>query len=130
MKGLRRNKKKLYYALYIGRNSIVDEDGNDTGEYEKMYDDPVEIMANLSASKGTVSEDVFGAELDYTRSLSTCDELPINEYSLIWHETEPSYRKDGYVDESTADYSVVQVAKSLNATVYALKKRAKNEVEQ
>ena len=50
--------------------------------------------------------------------------LPITETSLIWIETEPVINA-GVVDESSADYSVVAVARSLNSVVYALKNRKK-----
>ena len=51
--------------------------------------------------------------------------LPLDEKSLVWFETEPNYNADGTVNESSSDYSVVGIAKSLNNVVYALKKRAK-----
>ena len=65
---------------------------------------------------------MFGISLDYTKSISTTDmELPIAEGSLIWQDTEPKYKGDGTVDDLSADYKVVAIAKSLNSVVYAVK---------
>lgn len=58
--------------------------------------------------------------LDYTKTIATSD------MKLIWFETEPAYNADGMVDEASADYSVVGIAKLLNNVVYALKMRAKS----
>ena len=64
--------------------------------------------------------------LDYTKTISTCDmTLPISETSVIWFESEVKYNTDGTVDSSSADYSVVAIARSLNNVVYAIKKLAK-----
>lgn len=140
MRSLMKNQQKLYYATYYGQITEYyrDSDGNIIydeidGEliprikYERAgYANPVLFYANISAGKGTSQEEVFGVSLDYTKTISTSDmDLPISETSLIWFETEPTFNADGTVNEASADYSVVGIAKSLNNVVYALKKRAK-----
>lgn len=140
MRSLMKNQQKLYYATYYGQITEYyrDSDGNiiydeiDGEQIPKIkceragYNNPVPFDINVSAGKGTAQEEVFGVSLDYTKTISTSDmDLPISETSLIWFETEPNYNADGTVNESSADYSVVGIAKSLNNVVYALKKRAK-----
>lgn len=140
MRDLRKNNQKLWYAIYDNQVTIYETDisGNivydviDGKEIPRIkaeragYNNPVPFYANISAAKGTSDAEVFGVALDYTKTISTTDmTLPISETSLIWFETESVYRQDGTVDESSADYSVVAVARSLNNVVYALKKRAK-----
>ena len=140
MRSLKKNKQKFYYSTYADQITEYyrDSDGNIIydeidGEliprikFERAgYANPVLFYANISAGKGTAQEEVFGVSLDYTKTISTSDmDLPISETSLIWFETEPAYNSDGTVNEASADYSVVGIAKSLNNVVYALKKRAK-----
>ena len=92
-----------------------------------VYAAPVPFSINISAAKGTSEADVFGTDLDYSKTISTTDmTLPITETSIIWYESSPVIREDGTVDEASADYSVVAIAKSLNNAMYALKKRAKD----
>lgn len=141
MRSLKKNKQKLYYATYNQEIKLYehDENGNikyvDDGEGNQIpvekgtkagYNNPVSFYANISAAKGSSDSEVFGVSLDYTKTISTTDmTLPLSETSLIWYETEPIYNTDGNVDESSADYAVVAVARSLNNVVYAIKKRAK-----
>ena len=140
MRDCKKNQQELYYATYSDQITEYyrDSDGNiiyDEIDGEQIprikceragYSNPVTFYANISAGKGTSQEEVFGVSLDYTKTVSTTDmDLPISETSLIWFETEPTYNADGAVNEASADYSVVGIAKSLNNVVYALKKRAK-----
>lgn len=140
MRDCKKNQQNVYYATYSDQiteyyrdsdgNIIYDEiDGEQIPKikYERAgYNNPVPFYVNISAGKGTAQEEVFGVSLDYTKTISTSDmDLPISETSLIWFETEPTYNTDGTVNEASADYSVVGIAKSLNNVVYALKKRAK-----
>lgn len=136
MRSLKKNMQKLYFATYSEQITIYqrDSDGNiiydeiDGDLYPRIiaeragYGEPKEFYANISAAKGTSDSEVFGVSLDYTKTISTSDmTLPLSETSLIWFETEPRYNSDGSVDESSADYSVVRVAKSLNNIAYAIK---------
>ena len=140
MRSLKKNQQNLWYSTYADQITEYyrDSDGNiiyDEIDGEQIprikceragYSNPVTFYANISAGKGTSQEEVFGVSLDYTKTVSTTDmDLPISETSLIWFETEPTYNADGAVNEASADYSVVGIAKSLNNVVYALKKRAK-----
>lgn len=140
MRSLKKNQQYLKYATYSEQITIYERDENGNIVYDEIdgdlypriiaeragYSEPVEFYANISAAKGSSDSEVFGVSLDYTKTVSTSDmTLPISETSLIWFETEPKYNADGTVDESSADYAVVAVARSLNNVVYAIKKRAK-----
>lgn len=128
MRSLKKNKSTLYYALYNEKKEIVDENGDFTGEYIVGYSAPEFFNANLSAGKGSAQADIFGVNVDFTRTISTTDlSLPITETSLVWYETEPKLLKDGTVDPDSADYKVAAPpAAGLNELVIALKARAKN----
>lgn len=125
MRNLKKNSKKLWYSNYSGRVPIVDENGDETGDYIGGYASPVAFLATLSASRGNAYADMFGTNLSYTRTLSTVGTLPITEESLIW-TSEPTMKADGNVDEESADYTVAGIADGLNGIVVALKARAKN----
>lgn len=131
MRSLRRNKKPLYYATYDKKIPVTDENGDFTGEEETVYSKPLHFYANISPSKGSCQEEVFGKSLDYSRTVSTCNmSLPIDEFSRIWIETKPVLKPDGTADGDSADYSVVAIAGSLNSVVYALKKLPKSVEER
>lgn len=140
MRDCKKNQQELYYAIYSVQITEYYRDSEGNIIYDEIdgeliprikcertgYNNPVSFYANISAGKGTSQEEVFGVSLDYTKTISTTDmSLPLDEKSLVWFETEPTYNADGTVNEASADYSVVGIAKSLNNVVYALKKRAK-----
>lgn len=125
MRNLKKNTRRLWYSNYSGDIPILDENGDETGDYDSGYSAPVSFYATLSASKGNAYADVFGTNLDYSRTLSTVEILPIKEESLIW-SSEPVINADGTVDEESADYTVAGIADGLNGLVVALKARKKN----
>ena len=125
MRNLKRNTRKLWYSNYKEKVPILDENGDETGNYDSGYSSPVLFFASLSASKGNAYADMFGTNLDYTRTLSTVENLPITEETIIW-SSEPGRNADGTVNEKTADYTVAGIADGLNGMVVALKARKKN----
>lgn len=128
MRSLKRNEQSFWYAQYNGKTPILDSDGYETGDYETGYSAPVSFSANISAGKGSSQEEVFGKELEFSRTISTTDmTCPINEHSLIWIETEPVLKPDGTADPDSADYMVVtKPARSLNSIMVAIKWRQKS----
>lgn len=128
MRNLKKNQRKMYYALFDKMVQQVDENGDDTGDPVAHYSAPVMFEASLSSGKGSAQKEVFGADVDFTRSISTTNlGLPITETSLVWYETEPALLPDGSANPDSADYEVVAPpADGLNVLVIALKSRAKN----
>lgn len=136
MRSLKKNAQRLYYSLYTESIPVYETDKNEEIQYTVIngqkvpitieeragYTKPVLFCANISAARGDSQTDMFGIALDYTKSISTTDiNLPITEGSLIWQETEPKYKADNLIDDMSADYKVVAVARSLNNVVYAVK---------
>lgn len=130
MRCMERNKTVFYYALYTQRVPIVDEYGNDTGEYEVIHGNPVECSANISAARGETQTRQFGENVSYDKVIVTDDTAsPIDEYSILWIDTMPELDGNGAlaVDEkgeviTPHDYIVKKVAKSLNSVSYAVSK--------
>lgn len=149
MKSLARNNTTYYYALFTSKSRVVDTDGNYTGEYTLSYSNVVRRRDNISASRGYADNEVFGVNLDYQRTISTTDDLAIDEYSAIWivgevplitsqahtigelgiyngkiYKCTFSYTGDwdsSKWEELPQTHKVVGVAKSLNSTQYAIK---------
>ena len=137
MRSLKKNQQKLYYSTYADQITIYQRDENGEIVYDEIdgekypriiaeravYNKPVFFSASVSAGKGTAQEDVFGKDIDFTRTISTTDlMLPIDELSLVWIESVPKYLEDGTVDPNSADYKVAaKSAKSLNQLMIALK---------
>lgn len=106
------NERTFYYALYLGKE-LVEKDGYYTGEREVTYTDPVAAKANISAARGEAYVDQFGANVDYDKIIVTCEDLPIDEYSVLWIDADPT---------GPYDYVVRKVAKSLNVLSIAASK--------
>lgn len=112
---------------------IFDEDGNKkpskTNEYEYKYTIPEEFSANISMGGSDTQAEIFGIDpsgYDATILVSR-NELPLTETSVIWFETEPTYKDDEktLVDWKSADFLVVKKVDSLSYTTFVLKRRTK-----
>ena len=127
MRDAESNKIKMWYALYEGKEDEVDKNGDFTGNQIAKYSAPVQFRASASSGKGSAEQDVFGMNLDFTRSICSMDmSLPITSISLVWIESEPVVKEDGSADENSADYVVAAPpAVSLDSIVIALKARKK-----
>ena len=106
------NERTFYYALYQG-NQLVSKDGYYTGEREVTYTEPVAVRANISAARGEANVDQFGANVDYDKVIVTCEDLPIDENSVLWVDAAPT---------EPYDYVVKKVAKSINVLSIAASK--------
>lgn len=125
MRDLQRNQQTFYYALYQGISDVSDSSGFKTGEKNVTYGNPVEMNANISPADGSASDAIFGKDLQYSKTLVTCNmDCPIDEESVLW------VGKDPYVSQVSGsstisvltpyNYTVTRVAKGLNSIVYAL----------
>ena len=122
MRTLARNKIRIYYANYRDKTPIKDEYGNLSGEYKVTYENPVALMANVSAARGESTTRQFGEDVRYDRIIVLDDpEHPITETSVLWIDTPPEIKADGTTD-TPYDYIVKQVAPSLNSVSIAVSK--------
>ena len=122
MRALQRNKVRIFYANYRDKIPLRDEYGNLTGEYRISYDNPIAIMANVSAARGEVTTRQFGDDESYDRIIVLDDpKFPIAVTSILWIDTPPEIAEDGSTD-TPHDYIVKQVAVSLNSVSIAVSK--------
>lgn len=127
---MNRNKSKFYYALYVDKVPKVDEYGNNTGEYERKWGNPIECFANISAAKGETSTRQFGESENYDRVIVMDNSSPnIDEYTVLWVDTIPKLDSNGLLllneDGSVLtpyDHIVKKVARSINSVSVAISK--------
>ena len=141
---MNRNKQQMYYALHIGEEPIyqtdeygeliidyVDSEGNvyyrDTGYKKQVYSSPVLFYGNLATSGGELLNSEFGVNKSEYEAILMVDKglLPINETSLIWHNSKPKTDAYGKALGESADYTIVKTSPSLNIDKYILKKKVK-----
>lgn len=137
VRALGRNKQTVYYCLPEEDNvALVDANGNRTGEYVTIYDNAVELHANVSAAKGTADLDLFGDAETYDKVLVTTNlACPISENTVLFVDCAPSYAEITVKQKTDSgsvtrlylaplyDYVVIKVAKSINSVSYALRKK-------
>ena len=112
MRSLNRNKRKIYYARYVGDVPIRDEYDNETGETSPVYGDPVELRCNVSAASGVEAVSAFGSFTGYSRVVCVADaNCPLDEESIVWF---------GVSTEEPHNYIVTRKADSKNGILYAL----------
>ena len=115
LRTLERNKQVIYYALFDGKEPVIDEYDNQTGEYEILYTPPALLKINVSAARGEYSTRQFGDTENYDKVLMTDDlNVPITETSILWIDTLDTTKPH--------DYIVKKVAKSLNSVSIAVSK--------
>lgn len=134
MRCLKRNQKAFHYCLYSGKEPLVDEYGNETGEPIVTYAAPVEMYANISPATGQSNTEQFGNLENYDKVIVTEDlNCPIDENSVLFIDKEPEFTnvvthiyEEGQSHAYTVsvpvhDYIVRRVAKSLNNVSIAIR---------
>lgn len=120
MRTMRINKRPFWYCLYSDKEPIEDEYGNETGEPRVVYEQPVQMLANISQATGQSNTEQFGNLENYDKVIVTDDlNCPIDENSVLFIDKEPEYSLDG---DPMYDYTVRRVAKSLNSVSIAVRK--------
>ena len=147
MRCLKRNKRRIWYCLYKQTDTVTDTYGNEVGSHV-VYEQPVEMWANVSQATGRNSFEQFGSSQNYDKVIVTEDmDCPIDENTvLIVDNTPPAPpvppepdedeeqdeqsetpeqpaqpEEDPYVPPNY-DYIVVRVSKSLNNISIAIRK--------
>ncbi len=120
MKIMERNKRTFWYCLYDRKEPIIDEDGNETGEEQIVYNPPQSLRANISAASGSSQVEQFGNLAGYDKVIVLDDtSCPIDENTVLFIDKEPEHGEDGTL---LYDYRVKRVAKSLNSVSIAATK--------
>lgn len=116
MRSLQRNWREIYYAVPTGSEPILDDYGNDTLEVRQIYTSPTRLRVNISANIGQEAVDTFGAQTEYSRTISYAGEYcPLIEGARVWFKTPV---------DGPHNYQVVKVADGKNGYLIALREVA------
>lgn len=116
MRSLQRNCREIHYAVPTGSEPILDDYGNDTLEVRKTYGSPTLLRVNISAGAGQDAVNVFGAQTEYSRTISYAGgSCPLVEGARVWF--------DAPID-GPHNYVVVKVADSKNDYQIAIREVA------
>lgn len=124
-----RNKVTIYFANNIGDTMLTDSSGDLTLEYAQGYENPRKLRINVSEAKSRMDRlasttyiDPYGLELGYNKVLATSDmNNGIQDGAIFWIDRLPVLKSDGSTD-TPFDYECVQIKKSLNNILIAVKK--------
>lgn len=117
------NQSEFYYQTYIGEGEEYDEDGYLTGDNSQtiVYSNPIKAKAMISANTSDVVPLPFGKDLQYDKMISTVQNLPIDEHTMLFIDVVPVIDENG-ATETKPDYEVIKVSKGLYQNVWAIKK--------
>ena len=120
MKIMNRNVKPFYYLLYKQTEEVVDSQGYGIGEKRIVYDEPVQMEANISAATGQSQVEQFGNFITYDKVIVTDDmSCPIDENTVLFVDKPLEFDDD---NNPLYDYTVKRVARSLNSISIAISK--------
>lgn len=114
--------RTFYFATYEDKFELKDEYGNNSGEYEVIYSNPIICKGNISAAQGEVQNRQFGDSESYDKVIVLNKvNVPIDEHSILWVDNLPIIETDGS-SKTPHDYIVKEVARSLNSVSIAVSK--------
>ena len=123
---LYQNTQEVAYALYIGKEEIIDSAGNRTGTYRNIYSDPIIARMNVSAARMSAELEEFGINTPYNRTIVTDDmTTDFSTDTVFWVGISP-YKTELINGEEVQrvvphNFVVLRVARSLNSTTLAVK---------
>lgn len=115
MRTLERNKRAIWYSLPDKTVHILDEWGNDTGETEAVFSEPIKLNLNVSAAVGQAAAQAFGMFTDYSRTITAEKTCPLVLGARIWYNNTPP---------AEHNYTIVRVADGLDSNLFALREVA------
>ena len=79
------DKRTFWYANYVGRQMLLDENGGPTGERSTEYAEPTEAEGTFSMPNGAATAREFGSYIDYDYVIHLEEEVcPFDEEAAIW----------------------------------------------
>ena len=124
--------RKFWYALYNSTAVGYDSENYENAAYP-TYQNPVQTKGNISPAKGSVVARQFGDDDLYDKVIVMGNvDAPINEYAVLWIDSEPTLDANGAlaVDQNGNpvtpwDYIVRKVGRGLpnfGGVAYAVSK--------
>ena len=90
MRTNQRNKRTIFYSLYLGISDEKDSEGNYTGEHPASYGRIVETRMNVSGGRGRADIELFGVDNPFTHTVVTDDlKTPFDTETIWWYGVDP-----------------------------------------
>lgn len=117
MRTCQRNKRDIWYSLFVDVSNITDSDGNYTGEQTISYTTPSQARMNVSGGRGQADVDVFGIDNPFTHTATTDDlTTSFNTDSVFWFGVTPG----STASEIPHNFRCTGVSRTVNQVVLAL----------
>ena len=130
MRSLKREKRTLYISQPLPSEEIIDGDGNATGNYVSVFDEPSEIELNLKPITDLAERQAFGSDVKNILKAEftpfDVEGLDVVEHSAAWIGVSPNgtLRDDNIVLPMNNNYTVEQVLDTGGQLVAYFKKKA------
>lgn len=82
MRSLAREKRLVYVSQPLPKQPVLDDDGNRTGNYMDVYDEPVELRLNVKPITDQLERQAFGTDV---KSILKAEFTPfdVDGYSFV-----------------------------------------------
>lgn len=121
MVGMQRNKKRFWYALRVGTEDLLSDDGYKIGQ-RTLYGEIQEKKAAISEGAGNAVLTRFGLDTPNTRVIGPLDaDCPIDAFTKVWIDTDPKPDENGHATTPN-DYVVSDVQRSINHVMVVVRK--------
>jgi len=126
IRALLRNQKPFWYANFIKKVEIIDDDGSRTAQFIPVYDNPVKCFGNISGARGETEIQAFGVNAEYDRVIALV-KSDISEESVLWVDIAPELEVDGSLiklsngqTKTPFNHIVKRISRSLNSELIAI----------
>lgn len=100
MRGLRRDKRLIYYSNPVGTSDILDNNGDKTFEKKVVYSTKIPIKVNVSVGKGSFRDLISGRQGEFDATIIIYGQHEITKDTLLWIDD---------LENNSSDYRVVSV---------------------
>lgn len=94
MRSLKKDKKTLYVSKRLPSTPIFNDEGVETGEYAKVYDEWVRLNLDVKPISDIKEQQMFGEDSDktlkITYTLYDSNNVEIENHSAVWLGTDPN----------------------------------------
>lgn len=108
---------------YLGKTPILDDEGNETGEFAVQYGEGSVFWGHKSGARGSAYAEMFGTDISYDKTIvitkALFDKLGIDENSVFFLDKKPEFDANNM---PLYDYKVGRIAETLNEVAIALKR--------
>ena len=123
MRGMYRNRRKIWFANQIGTEPVLLPDGKPSGRTKPVFTNPIMVYANCSTTSGLTNNNItgkvkrepYGDYLDYN---VTINPIPYGmesctEESVLWIDHMPEIEPDGST-KTPYDHVITRKSYALN----------------